>query len=257
MEKLPAAPKSEQTPLLGDDYVTIDIPNKEDHHGSSFNIFGQSAGWGDWTAVDDRVRGGSSQSHLTHYADSKSVLFHGLLDITTLGGAGFASQVSQRSDWDLSGYEAIRIGILPEQSDNKTYTLVLKDALPGRRPDGRLEASTSWECMFKAPKPSQGKVQYVTLRLKDFKATYRGRKIDDRPPLKVEAIKQISLMMRSNFGKQEGHFRLGIASMSAHTKEDVPAEMTVLVEAIVRVGLTALAMWMIWYSWQSLVLPEE
>lgn len=80
----------------------------------------------DWTASDDRVRGGKSQvSHSTSsgqgqtnhgnysqsYFDcsSTSGRFHGELDIKTLGGAGFASQrtTGEDRDWNLSNYAGI------------------------------------------------------------------------------------------------------------------------------------------------------
>ena len=36
--------------------------------------------------------------------------FHGTLDITALGGAGFASQRTTRDEaWDLSGYDGVEL----------------------------------------------------------------------------------------------------------------------------------------------------
>lgn len=66
----------------------------------------------DWTASDDRVRGGKSQSYLDA-SDKKIGRFYGNLDIKTLGGAGFASQRTTGDDreYDLSKYAGIELRI--------------------------------------------------------------------------------------------------------------------------------------------------
>ena len=108
-----------------------------------------------WTAVDDRVRGGSSVSYLKPSAGvTNGAVFYGNLDTKTLGGAGFASQATKPSSsssfslsnfvgsstddlhWDLSGYDGIelRLGAF----DKKTYTFTIKDTVPdSKRADGR------------------------------------------------------------------------------------------------------------------------
>ena len=144
-----------------------------------------------WSAIDDRIRGGSSQSHLdvlpAPYVPPAArararARFHGTLDTSTLGGAGFASQATRTnpqpergpyapggsgdgsesvgaepgqegsgdnggSEWDLSAYDGLRITI--GHGDGKRYTLTLKDALPEtKREDGREKAGVSWEVDF-------------------------------------------------------------------------------------------------------------
>lgn len=133
-----------------------------------------------WTAVDDRVRGGSSQSYLdaipptnTTQNSTNAVRFYGTLDTSTLGGAGFASRstkaLSNSSNsgptlrptanddadtgaaddkiWDLSDYTALRLTIL--KADSRIYTLTLKDNPPAaKRADGRERAAVSWEVDF-------------------------------------------------------------------------------------------------------------
>jgi Complex I intermediate-associated protein 30 (CIA30) len=59
------------------------------------------------------------------------------LDITTLGGAGFASQRTTLSDknkshsWDLSSYDGIILVVLRDKdnTDEKVYTFILKDEI--------------------------------------------------------------------------------------------------------------------------------
>jgi len=109
-------------------------------------IFGSDQCWNsdNFIAVDDRVRGGSSTSYLNVGFGGRNGTFTGRLDFSTLGGAGFASQLSyfvngkpssqpensdnpQRSDIgiDLSNFEGLYVIIL--KGDGKTYSLNLKD----------------------------------------------------------------------------------------------------------------------------------
>jgi Complex I intermediate-associated protein 30 (CIA30) len=109
-----------------------------------------------------------------------------------LGGAGFASQRTTGEDrsWNLSSYDGIQIDVA--KSDGKQYTLTVKDQLLPRSPNGREQATISWEYDFKAEKDGEK----IFLLWKDFHATYRGKAVEDPAPLKLESIKRISLMMR-------------------------------------------------------------
>jgi len=155
-----------------------------------------------WTTTDDRIRDGSSQSYLSSLA-SNGALFHGNLDIKTLGGAGFASQFSPDdappnkssndggSYWDLSVYDGIEVGV--GEGDGKIYTLILKDEpLPGNREDGREKAGISWEVEFKAGE--EGEKFWVPWS--DFKATYRGKQKKDAGELKTRNVCRVGVMMR-------------------------------------------------------------
>lgn len=144
-----------------------------------------------WTASDDRVRGGSSISHLTVSSPTQAI-FHGNLDTKTLGGAGFASQ---RTKGDLALNLSHATGlqlVLGAGNSDQTFTLNVKDTIPGKRKDGRDESGVSWEVDFKAPQ--EGGVIYKNWD--EFKATYRGREVKDPEPLKTDDIKRISLMTR-------------------------------------------------------------
>ncbi|KAJ5652188.1 hypothetical protein N7507_009614 [Penicillium longicatenatum] len=184
---------------------------------SHLPLFGGSRAWNpsDWTTSDDRVRGGSSISALTCSASSLTAIFHGSLDIKTLGGAGFASQRTsgESRTWDLSAYDGIELVLDERQTDGKVYTLMLKDEILPKRPDGREQSTVSWEYDFKA---TEGK---ISMKFADFRATYRGRERDDVAELNLRNIKRFGIMMRSFFGEQEGPFELGIVSISAVRNE--------------------------------------
>ncbi|KAL4743808.1 complex I intermediate-associated protein 30-domain-containing protein [Aspergillus similis] len=179
-------------------------------------IFGGPHPWllADWTSTDDRVRGGSSHSHLIPSHDGKTATFKGHLDTRTLGGAGFASQrtTGDRS-WDLSSYAGVELDIDTANSDTKLYTLIVKDerGLLPPRDDGRERSGLSWEADFR-PGCNKGK---VIVRWEDFRPTYRGKEVRDVEPLNRKAIKRFSIMMRSFFGEQEGDFALSLVSIAA------------------------------------------
>lgn len=160
-----------------------------------------SRSWDDslWTATDDRVRGGSSISHLTiHNSSSESpefARFNGNLDTSTLGGAGFASQRT-KGELDLNLSDAIGLRISVRKSDGKRYLLTLKDEIPGRRDDGREMSGVTWEAEFTADASKEAQTSEVFLPWKAFKATYRGRPKDDAKPLNLKSIKRVSFMMR-------------------------------------------------------------
>nr|AGL95117.1 putative NADH:ubiquinone oxidoreductase intermediate-associated protein 30 [Epichloe festucae] len=163
-----------------------------------------------WVTTDDRVRGGASHSYLS--VDSPDhARFHGHLDISTLGGAGFASQHSAcELHLDLKDYDGIVVSIKgPEKADGKRYALTLKNDLASPTADGREQSSVSWEAQFVAEKPGD-----VKLSWDKFKATYRGRE-KRGAVLDLKHIKRIGLMMRSYFAIQDGDFELHLFSIAA------------------------------------------
>ncbi|KAF3055148.1 hypothetical protein GL218_07292 [Daldinia childiae] len=185
-----------------------------------FYLFGGYKLWNEhaWCPSDDQVRGGKSHSLFVCSADSTVATFSGELDITALGGAGFASQRTvDPQSWDLLDYKGLRIGVA--KSDGKKYTLVLKDEIPSHREDGREESTVSWEYDFVAGDESE-----VEASWDDFKPTYRGQPKPDAAPLRLDHIKRISIMMRSFFGEQEGPFRLDLNYIVTIRPEATPEE---------------------------------
>ncbi|KAF2276037.1 NADH:ubiquinone oxidoreductase complex I intermediate-associated protein 30 [Westerdykella ornata] len=125
-------------------------------------LYGGSRGWDtrDWTASDDRVRGGKSVSHVS-LPTSETLLFWGHLDYATLGSAGFASQRTTNippEGWDLSAYSGIVLELEAEAGrlNDKKFTFVIKDTILPKRPDGRERSSINWEFDFDVPRVSTG-----------------------------------------------------------------------------------------------------
>lgn len=71
-------------------------------------------------------------------------MFNGNLDIKTLGGAGFASQRTTGEDknWDLSKYDGLELNLV--ESDGKQYTIILKDELLPKSPNGREQSTVGF-----------------------------------------------------------------------------------------------------------------
>lgn len=178
-------------------------------------LFGGDVGWkaSDWTDSDDRVRGGASQSYLE--ITGSSARFHGNLDITALGGAGFASQrtTGEEKTWDLSSYDGIHLTL--GHHDGKKYTLTLKDEILPLMADGREQSTTSYEYDFSSQSAKDLFVPWHAM-----KPTYRGKPKDDAKPLDTKNVKRFSIMMRSFFGTQEGDFSLTVNSIKAVSRPD-------------------------------------
>lgn len=185
----------------------------------SLPLFGPPRAWlpeSEFTASDDRVRGGSSRSTLEANATRTSVRFHGTLDTTTLGGAGFASQrtTSTTQTWNLSDYAGLelRLGV----GDGKRYTLNLKTCLPDKMRDNPARDASTVEYAYTfvgAAEPSK-----LFVAWDQFEAFYRGRKVDDAPPLDTAGIRRWSIMIRSFFEDQKsGDFSLVLRSIKART----------------------------------------
>ncbi|EXJ68050.1 uncharacterized protein A1O5_08665 [Cladophialophora psammophila CBS 110553] len=132
--------------------------------------------------------------------------FHGTLDIDALGGAGFASQRTTGNDqhWDLSSFAGVEVSIDPLQSDDKVYTLILKDEiLPPNPVGGREQSTTSWEYDFSTSKcrpgidsPTTASCQSVFIPWDHFKPTFRGKPTSRLEGLDLSDIKMVSIMIR-------------------------------------------------------------
>ncbi len=181
---------------------------------STLILFGASKLWlpPPWTTTDDRVRGGASQSYLTALPDN-CARFHGHLDTSTLGGAGFASQFSpldaagagedeRNGVWDLSAYDGIEVVV--GKGDGKVYTLILKDDAPvEKREDEREKAGVNWEVEFdvavkggEEKSAEESETTQVWVPWGDFMATYRGKAKEDAGHIKTGQIRRVGLMMR-------------------------------------------------------------
>lgn len=131
--------------------------------------------------------------------------FSGILDIDTLGGAGFASQRTESDNrcWDLSPFAGVEVSIDPSQSDDKVYTLIFKDEiLPCDPVTGRERSTVSWEYNFTKSMccPSVDHFSSTTTSLyvpwDHFKPTYRGKPSDNHAGLDLSSLKRVSIMIR-------------------------------------------------------------
>ncbi|GAA5932277.1 uncharacterized protein JCM15063_001177 [Sporobolomyces koalae] len=202
-------------------------------------LYGLSHPWPTFRAVNDTIRGGKSTSSLVVSPTSNLATFTGELDITALGGAGFASQSTTFDPTRLSlprhSYSGLSLTIvLPhtlrdsrkEKCDPvqpHKFVVVLKNTKPATRPDGRRESVLSYEFEFDVDHlvehewfqdDKQRRVQ-VDAVWEQFVATYRGRPKQDAEPLDPASIYELSFMCRSSFGYQAGPFALDIVSVSA------------------------------------------
>lgn len=170
-------------------------------------LFGGDWHVNDWRTVDDRIRGGSSKSVLEQ-KDDGSVVFRGELDTTTLGGAGFASQVYYYQDRiDLSKFKGICVAF-GEFDDEKMLAINLFNHLPKDRGDGRNASGITYKAVLKPF--SSGS---VFIPFSDFKPTFRGKERDG-PPLNLQKVYGIGIMMQSFFDKQKGPFEICLKEIS-------------------------------------------
>ncbi|WWC66581.1 uncharacterized protein I206_100484 [Kwoniella pini CBS 10737] len=213
-----------------------------------------------WRAVDDRVRGGSSISHLDSikldqeykvenqlYDDAEkggkaAARFWGNLDIDTLGGAGFASQAYRYGPSPLKlpqlSYNGIAIHYQPDPKTKYTsstptnFTFVLKTTptsnipkhpkTPGPPREAQLTYEVSFPLFPNLNESNPGRKHVAIFEWKEFKATYRGKNVPEGDekwvPLDPGLIYELSIMCRSDFGKQHGDFGVVINSIEAVRK---------------------------------------
>lgn len=142
-----------------------------------------------WSTIDDRVMGGISRSRMVATANG-TARFEGLMSLASNGG--FASVRSEPGPWIAAGTEALRLRV---RGDGKTYQLRLRT---GDEFDG-----PSYGATFRAP---QGEWTEITLLLRDFRATFRGREVRAEP-LAPENVRTLGLMIAD---EQDGEFALEI-----------------------------------------------
>lgn len=141
----------------------------------------------DWTAIDDRVMGGESESRLMHH-DAGFALFTGRVSVAR--GGGFASVRTRVLDLSAPGAVAYVLEIC---SDGKCYKLTLRhdDAFDG----------VNYQAVFEAV---PGLWTTVRLPVLDFRPSFRGRPVA-APPLDPGRVRQAGLMIAD---RQVGSFAL-------------------------------------------------
>lgn len=147
----------------------------------------------DWSAVDDRVMGGVSQSRM-RYAPAGYAVFEGVVSRENNGG--FASVRAGPPPAASTGATHYWVEVC---GDGKRYKLSL-------RMSERFDA-VSYQAAFESP---LGVWSLVMLPVTAFIPTFRGRRVQDAPPLEPASVVQLSLMIADG---QTGPFWLAIRSL--------------------------------------------
>ena len=114
----------------------------------------------------------------------------------------------ERRYWDLSEYDGVELVV--RGGEGKVWTFIVRDEVgPGKRADGRERAGVNWEYEIEVPGGADeeeaaggkregkgGQVRRVWIPWTEFKATYRGREIDDAGQLKRGMVRRVGIMMR-------------------------------------------------------------
>ncbi|MCH8568719.1 MAG: CIA30 family protein [Balneolales bacterium] len=150
-----------------------------------------------WQVVNDGVMGGRSRSRLEGVSD-ESAVFRGVLSLENNGG--FASvRVRTAQAVDLSGFQGLG---LRARGDGKIYSLRIKTVVNGR------VTPYAWEAVFR----SSDDWETHFLDFSEFKPVYRGRQLSNVPPLNINAVAELGIMIKDG---QEGAFELELGQLLA------------------------------------------
>jgi monofunctional biosynthetic peptidoglycan transglycosylase len=153
-----------------------------------------------WTAVNDVVMGGISSGGMGT-TEHGTALFAGRVSLENNGG--FASVRSRLRRCDLGAYSGVTMRFC---GDGRRYKLDLKTDSPL---DGIL---------YRTPfETSKGEWQTRYFPFSKFKASFRGRRFAEAPPLDPARITSIGVLISD---KQAGQFRLEIAWIAAFSAGD-------------------------------------
>lgn len=157
--------------------------------------FGNAAEKEKWGVVNDVVMGGLSAGRMS--VARGIAVFHGRVSLENSGG--FASVRSIPRRFDLSGYDGLIIRV---RGDGRRYRLRLKT-------DDDYEGVTYQATFFTEPS------EWTEPRLSfdEFSPVFRGRVLEDAPPLDRARIRRVGFMIAD---KQEGAFRLEIKAVRAY-----------------------------------------
>jgi NADH dehydrogenase [ubiquinone] 1 alpha subcomplex assembly factor 1 len=147
-----------------------------------------------WSSVDDRVMGGVSASQIA--ASAEGLIFSGTVSLEQNGG--FASIRAKPREYDLAGATALVVRV---RGDGKRYKLTV-------RTDATFDG-VQYQARFTPPADAWGE---VSLPLADFQPTYRGRRVEDAPPLDPARIVGFGFLIAD---RQAGPFQLTIAAIQA------------------------------------------
>jgi hypothetical protein len=149
-----------------------------------------------WLAVNDDVMGGVSKGRVSP-TEGSCLLFSGSISLENNGG--FASIRCQPTDFELSGFQGVRIRI---KGDGRLYQFRLRT---DRNPDGiafKHEFETVDDTWIE-----------LDLPFASFIPTFRGKTLTDVEPLKAADIRQLGFLLAD---KKAGPFKLTIDRIVAY-----------------------------------------
>jgi len=149
-----------------------------------------------WANVDDVVMGGVSDSAMRVNPEGGAT-FSGNLSLENSGGFASARTVLARRNY--SGYDGFRIRA---KGDGKRYSFRARN-------DDRFDG-IAYRFDFDT---SPGEWREIELPFAGFTPTFRGRTLDDVPPLDSANIAQIGLLISN---RQSGAFRLEVEWIEAY-----------------------------------------
>jgi NADH dehydrogenase [ubiquinone] 1 alpha subcomplex assembly factor 1 len=147
-----------------------------------------------WSPINDGVMGGVSNSQLSYVPAGHSA-FSGHVSLENNGG--FASVRCEPYKLGVAGATAL---ILDVCGDGKRYKLNL-------RTDNSFDG-INYQCDFVPP---AGQWSHCRLACADFLPTWHGKPVPEAPPLDMERLRQVGLMIAD---RQEGSFSLALRSIA-------------------------------------------
>lgn len=144
----------------------------------------------EWLVVNDGVMGGLSRSEFVAASD---------------GHATFRGEMSLENN---GGFASVR-GYVPEGIPAEARTLEIRVRGDGRTYQVRLRMGRGFDGIAYASEFATEKDTWQTIRLplSGLAPTYRGRRPGNAPPLDLDAVRQLGLMIAD---KREGPFRLDV-----------------------------------------------
>jgi monofunctional biosynthetic peptidoglycan transglycosylase len=156
---------------------------------------------GEWRIINDVVMGGVSRSKMTLNEDG-TAKFSGKLSPDNNGG--FASVRAYMEDEDIDEFEGV---IIKAKGDGNLYNLRF-------RTDQNYDG-VSYQAKFKSDSKEWKEFR---IPFKNFKPTFRGRFVPNKPALESKNIRQIGILIAD---KQFGDFELNVQWIKFYKPEEV------------------------------------
>ena len=170
--------------------VLLIAMNKPAFADKTLSDFSASTNTAAWQIVNDDVMGGISRSSFR--LTNGVAIFQGEVSLENNGG--FASVRSLPARHHLAGCDAFLIRVC---GDGRSYKFTARTT--------RSFDSAIYQMVFKT---KEGKWEELSLPLKEFVPTFRGRVLSGEPPLDPEQITSVGFLISD---KQAGAFRLEVA----------------------------------------------